>query len=182
MRSLVCLYLMLPYAQGRWIEIPDDKNGGMRWIRLRAWIVLVCADFPAAQSLLPFVCSASAYIFCRGCDIDQSRSEAGRPFSFLKKSAANPAGIKRGCCPAWRERDWPELREKLSKPPSAQRNKELTAHVGLSLRLTLSTSHMCIRLRWRHRTVCISSLTASCAVRVLGSSTSSSSSAFLSRM
>ena len=40
----------------------------------------------SVQSLLPFMESPSAHLFCRGCDVDQSTTAADRPFSFLNKA------------------------------------------------------------------------------------------------
>ena len=34
---------------GIWCEIPDDVRGGTRWVRLRAWVLVVGADYLAAQ-------------------------------------------------------------------------------------------------------------------------------------
>jgi hypothetical protein len=121
--------------EGVWIEIPDDENGGMRRVRLRAWIMLVSADYPAAQSVLPFMESVSAHVYCRGCDVNQSTTAADRPFSFLKRSAPGQcAGGKRGCPASWKERDWPQLSKKLTelKAVSAtQRGKEFS-QLGLN--------------------------------------------------
>ena len=48
-------------AEGVVISIPDDINGSYKKVRLKAYIIVVSADFCAAQSLLPFVESTRAY-------------------------------------------------------------------------------------------------------------------------
>ena len=105
----------------RWIDIPDDERGGMKRVRLRAWIIVVGADYPAAQSLLPFMESPRAHRFCRGCDVDQSDDVANRPFSFLRRSAHQCAGAgrKRARTPVWVERAWEALRARLAEMKAA---------------------------------------------------------------
>ena len=103
----------------RWINIPDDERGGLKRVRLRAWIIVVGADYPAAQSLLPFMESPKAHRFCRGCDVDQSDDVANRPFSFLRRSVHQCAGVKRGRTPAWVERDWEALCARLAQLKAA---------------------------------------------------------------
>ena len=118
----------------RWLEIPDDERGGLRWVRLRAWILVVSADYPAAQSLLPFVESCGAYVFCRACDIDSAVSSAFRPFSFMKRCPCpdhGGAGQKRGRNPELRERLWSTLKAKLAELTTAsatKKKKEFTAN------------------------------------------------------
>ena len=41
--------------EGVWVDIPDDISGGVRPVRLKAWVIVVGADYLAAQSILPFV-------------------------------------------------------------------------------------------------------------------------------
>ena len=80
--------------EGVLIQIPDDRTGGMRTVRLKAWVLVVCADYLAAQSMLPFFESCGAHMFCRGCDLDKSEPDAMRPFSFLRR----PADEQDMCC------------------------------------------------------------------------------------
>ena len=58
------------------------------------------ADYPAAGSVLPFVESVSAHVFCRSCDFNRVAPDAYRPFSFLWTPTGAP------CCR--RLREWPE--------------------------------------------------------------------------
>ncbi len=69
------------------ISIPDDVHGGSRPVRLRAWVIVVSADYLAAQSVLPFVESGQAHHFCRQCTVSSQSPEYGRPFSFLRRPA-----------------------------------------------------------------------------------------------
>ena len=41
--------------EGVWVDIPDDISRGVRPVRLKAWVIVVGADYLAAQSILPFV-------------------------------------------------------------------------------------------------------------------------------
>ena len=69
--------------EGVWTEIPDDERPGFpKRVRLRAWIIIVAADYLAAQSLLPTSESASAHVFCRACLYNSTHAAAGRPFSW----------------------------------------------------------------------------------------------------
>ena len=60
------------------------------------------------QSILPFVESVSAHVFCRQCDYSKKHGMADRPFSFLR---APPAGATKS---AFALRDWPTLKAKLA--------------------------------------------------------------------
>lgn len=46
--------------EGVIIEIPDDVMGGMKKVRLKCVIIIVCADYLAAQALLPWFESTGA--------------------------------------------------------------------------------------------------------------------------
>jgi hypothetical protein len=52
--------------EGVEIEIPN-VDGGVRKIRLEAWVIGLSADFPAAGALLPFMSSVAAFTWCREC-------------------------------------------------------------------------------------------------------------------
>jgi hypothetical protein len=92
---------------GRWITIPR-KGGGVRQVRLRVWLIVNSADHLGRQSLRPFTESPSAHVFCGGCDVDQSKPEAYRPFSFLRQTSSE-------CHPCQTERDWPKLKALLER-------------------------------------------------------------------
>lgn len=82
-------------AEGVWITIPDDILGGTRRVRLRCWIMVLCADYLAMQSLLPSAESTQAYRFCRtGCTFDRRHSHGYKPFSFLRAPAPMPGSGK----------------------------------------------------------------------------------------
>ena len=113
---------------GRDIEIPDDETGGTMTVRLFVWLLIFSGDYLGAQSLLPFVESPAAHVFCRGCDVNSLSPHAQRPFSFLRGYHS----------PHFAERDWPELREKLFElrgntgqvPPA--RSKKMFHDLGLN--------------------------------------------------
>ena len=74
---------------GRMITIPDDDNPGCtRTVRLRVWPIMFSADYLGAQSVLPFVESPMAHVFCRGCLYNSTSPMAGRPYSFLRAPRA----------------------------------------------------------------------------------------------
>jgi hypothetical protein len=60
----------------------------MEWWRIRFYIVLVCADYPAAQALLPFMESPAAHHCCRGCNFNQVSPLANKPCTFTAGSEA----------------------------------------------------------------------------------------------
>ena len=66
------------------IQIPDDVHGGVKWVRLRAWIMLASCDFLAKKSILPFSEGSAANCFCGDCDYDTRSQAAKRPLSFLR--------------------------------------------------------------------------------------------------
>jgi hypothetical protein len=100
--------------KGRWIELPDDDNGGaLRWYRLRGWHIMFSGDYLGAQSMTPCVESPNAHIPCRGCDYDSRSPMAGRPFSFLRNSPHCQQGKRTK--PAFEERDWPTLRAAIAR-------------------------------------------------------------------
>ena len=57
--------------EGVRVQIPN-ADGGTRPITLKAWVVGLSADFPAAGALLPFMESTSAHVWCRECDLNFS--------------------------------------------------------------------------------------------------------------
>ena len=99
--------------EGAWIEIPDDERPGTtKHVRLRAWIIIVAADYLAAQSLLPTVESCSAHVFCRACLYNSTHAAAGRPFSWHKRPAPT-AGEPKSARRAFSLRSWQELKSVL---------------------------------------------------------------------
>lgn len=99
--------------QGVWIEIPDDERQGCtKTVRLRAWIIIVAADYLAAQSLLPTSESASAHVFCRACLYNSTHAAAGSPLSW-HKSPAPTAGSCKSARRAFSLRTWPQLQSVL---------------------------------------------------------------------
>ena len=76
--------------EGVWGTIPDDENGGRRWIRLKNYNLTISADDPAKKSLTPFVESCSAHRHCNCCSYHAKGATAGRPLSFLR-APAEPA-------------------------------------------------------------------------------------------
>ena len=70
--------------KGVWMQIPDDRLGGMRWICLKVWTLTIAADDPAKKSLTPFVESCKAHRNCNVCSFHAKADTAGRPFSFLR--------------------------------------------------------------------------------------------------
>ncbi len=78
-----------------------DVSGALVWRRLRAWVLHYSADYPAAQTGLPFMEGVTAHCFCRGCNYDQRRAAADAPFSFLRPVHGSPS---------WKLRRWEPLR------------------------------------------------------------------------
>ena len=58
------------------ITIPDDENGGVRTIVLKAWVVLLAGDYLGDQAMLPFVETCGAHVLCRGCDFNRSTPDS----------------------------------------------------------------------------------------------------------
>ena len=86
--------------KGVYITVPW-LDGVEREVRLRAWVLLGSADFPAAQSCLPCMESPSAHRVCRACNYNQSAPNARTPFSFMTGSSP------------WTLSAWPELKANL---------------------------------------------------------------------
>ena len=110
--------------EGVWITIPDDKLGGSKRVRLRVWQLVVSADMLGANSLLPFMETPGAHVFCRQCNVNQSRAGAYRTFSFLRKP---PEGYHP------KLRVWSELKQFLVRLRSdqvsvTQRKREMQEH------------------------------------------------------
>ena len=91
------------------IEIPDDINGGVRTVTIKAWVMLLSADFLGAASLLPFCETTGAHVLCRACDFNKVKPGSHEAFSFLWKKDERTS-CRRGmkCL-----RDWPSLKENL---------------------------------------------------------------------
>jgi hypothetical protein len=120
--------------EGVWIDIPDDERPGyLKRVRLRAWIIIVAADYLAAQSLLPTVESASAHVFCRACLYNSSHAEAGRPFSW-HKSPAPTSGACKSARRAFSLRNWQELQQLLRSlvGMSSTRREQIMRNNGLN--------------------------------------------------
>jgi hypothetical protein len=96
------------------IVIPDDVNGGVRTVVIKAWVMLLSADYLGAASLLPFVECPRAHSLCRACDFNRAVPGAHAAFSFLWKE-------ERSCRRKLNLRDWPTLKallEQLRANPS----------------------------------------------------------------
>lgn len=117
--------------EGVWIEIPDDELGGFKHVRLRAYIILVAADYLAAQSVLPFVESVAAHLCCRGCTFNRTASDAYAPFSFARRPEpcveceAEPAAKRQRSSPP-QMRQWPALRALLDSLKGAAAGTDFT--------------------------------------------------------
>ena len=66
-------------------EVPSEM-GGLRKQAFRAHLLVVSADFPACGKLTPFAESTSANQPSRAFDWDQTKKDAFKPFSFLRKT------------------------------------------------------------------------------------------------
>lgn len=119
---------------GVWIEIPDDEFGGYKRVRLRAYIIVVAADYLAAQSVLPFVESTGAHLCCRHCTFDRTADDAYAPFSFLRKRAteccvesgeAEPAAKRQRSSPKLRQ--WPALQALLESLRGAEAGTDFSS-------------------------------------------------------
>jgi hypothetical protein len=110
--------------EGVWCEIPDDVNGGMKPVRIKAWDLMFAGDMLGCNSVLPFCETTGAYLFCRACDYDRSSADAGRPFSFLRqappRTASNSTPDKMG------------KRQKTFEPPRLRVWKVRQPHLLLS--------------------------------------------------
>ena len=99
--------------EGRWIQIPDDDNGGvLRWWKLKAWAMVLSADFLAKKSLTPFSDGPSAHVFCDGCDFDKRELIAHDPCSFVRRPQA---GTKRGSRAPFQLRTMEKLEAELDQ-------------------------------------------------------------------
>lgn len=88
---------MRELGEGVWCSIPDDERGGVCWVRLRAWVVIITADFLAKMSLLPGMEGSRAHKFCSDCNYDTRMADADQPFSFYRRSGSISSGSKRVC-------------------------------------------------------------------------------------
>lgn len=110
-------------------EIPDDRNGGVRKIKLRWFFIVLCADMLGAHALLPYMETPGANHCCSGCDWDKSHPDAHTPFSFIH---ANKKKRKR-----WQLRDWTSEKaeiERIRKLPQTKASNEMSksgCHVEL---------------------------------------------------
>jgi hypothetical protein len=109
--------------EGIMVELPDDRfvSGGVRVVRLRAWIAGAAADMLGMNSMLPFMETPGAHCCCRGCNWNRAHPDAYRPFSFMRAPAEAPepeVGAKRGRSilePKWALRTWERLSGVLDK-------------------------------------------------------------------
>ena len=102
---------------GRKVRIPDDrKSDGFRDVWLKVWVLLFSGDYLGAQSMLPFIESPKAHLFCRGCNYDARSQMAGRPFSFLRDYMDGPPFV---------EREWADLKANLDRLRAGVGKKEL---------------------------------------------------------
>jgi hypothetical protein len=104
------------------IQIPDDVHGGVKWVRLRAWIMLASCDFLAKKSILPFSEGSAANCFCGDCDYDTRSQAAKRPLSFLRHGYE------------FKLRTWQELKSTISKMEKASKTvaKKIKRDHGLN--------------------------------------------------
>ena len=121
---------------GVWIKIPDEC-GGMRDVRLRAWVLLVSADMLAAHSLLPFMESTGAHLYCRQCDCDSRSPDANRPHSFLRPPAPEPGAAKSARCSGPSLRSWPMLKALLERccKLNKKEKKKIFTETGINKRV-----------------------------------------------
>ena len=121
--------------EGVIIEIPDDVMGGMKKVRLKCVIIIVCADYLAAQALLPWFESTGAYIFCRGCNANRKHHDVYRPFSFLRSNQACSRGedAKRARVSVPELRTWEAMNEVIeaARAASGPERKAIMEQHGL---------------------------------------------------
>ena len=114
-------------AEGRWMDIPDDLNGGCMTIKLVLFQLPVGADMLGSNSMGPFQESPAAHVMCRQCLINASLPGAYRPFSFLRADTPSVYVPKR--------RTWPELSATLktlrSPSTSATERKRIMKKEGI---------------------------------------------------
>jgi hypothetical protein len=107
-------------------EIPDDRNGGVRTIRIRWFFIVLCADMLGANAILPYMETPGANLCCSGCDWDKSQPDAHKPFSFLRGGKTGK-GRKRK---RWQLRDWEAEKvelERLRAMPATKAAKGMSA-------------------------------------------------------
>ena len=76
-------------APGVRFSVPTaEAFGGYEDCYGHGWMILCCADFPAAGLLLPTAQSVSAVKPCRGCNWDRTAKDACKPASLLMKKGA----------------------------------------------------------------------------------------------
>ena len=76
-------------APGVTLSVPTtDAFGGYQECCAHGWMILCCADFPAAGLLLPTAQSVSATKPCRGCNWDRTAKDACKPASLMMKRGA----------------------------------------------------------------------------------------------
>ena len=105
--------------EGVLISIPDDTTGEEKIVKLRAWIIVVAADYLAAQALLPWYETTGAHIFCRACDADRSDADVYRPFSFLRKPCAESGQAKRARKAQPTMRTWRQIKAVIATARAA---------------------------------------------------------------
>ena len=60
------------HGAGQWIQLPDDVNGGLKWWRLRVYLVFMSFDWLANGEFGPFSQSVAARRPCFKCKWTQS--------------------------------------------------------------------------------------------------------------
>ena len=117
--------------EGRWAQIPDDVNGGMEWIRLRAWSLMGAMDHLGAQTATVHTTCPKAHHLCRVCDYDAQSPMAAQPYSFMRQCHHADKTAR----PAFRRRSWISVKEilvRLRKGVSATEAKRLKHTHGIA--------------------------------------------------
>ena len=73
---------MRAFDKGVELSVPSS-SGGYEQCYFHGWMIVFCADFPAAGKLLPTAQSTGAAKPCRGCDWLRTSQQAFKPTSLL---------------------------------------------------------------------------------------------------
>ena len=93
------------------MEVPcESALGGYEKRTVHGWIVVCCADYPAAAKMLPNATSASALLPCRQCDWQRKHEKAFAPSSFVRSS---PSTLR-----CWKLRTTDQVCKKVKQPRS----------------------------------------------------------------
>ena len=75
---------MRAFDAGVLMQLPSlDMRGGYQWATVRGYMLLFCADYPAAALMLPTAQSTGAHMPCRHCLWEKASKKAYSPASFL---------------------------------------------------------------------------------------------------